>query len=195
MINNAAPCCSAAQACEAEPSCGALCICQGPLLADMRNYTITWRISTASGQISNREKNGVLGGGMHRGLLSFLLRCFSLLLSARVGFTALYHRGAFCRRPTDSRRCCLTLFYIRQRAGRLAPPLSFLSSTFQGRTCGRGGLLPAWPGSLPAVREKAWERRREGGRSEGVWTTTDEQVRRSRSVETTANNVYPPPQL
>lgn len=144
----------------------------------------------------------MLGGGTYRGLLSFLLRCFSLLLSARVGFTALYHRGAFCRRPSDSRRCCWTLFYIRQRARRPAAPLSFLSSTFLGHTCGRGGLLPAWPGSLPAVREKARERGEgekergmEGGRSDGVWTTTDEQVRQSRSVETTANNVYPPPQL
>lgn len=61
VINKAAPRCSAAQACEAEACCGALCICQGPLLADMRNYTFTWRISTASGQISKRKEMACLG--------------------------------------------------------------------------------------------------------------------------------------
>lgn len=30
----------------------------------------------------------------------------------------------------------------------------------------------------------------EGGRSEGFWTTTDERVRQSRSVETAVSDVY-----
>lgn len=114
-----------------------------------------------------------LGEGTHRGLLPFLPCCFTLVLSARVGFTTLYRQGALCRRLSDSRRRRLTLFKSGTEPGGRLHPFSFLSSTFQGRTCGRVGLHPAWLGSPPADgkrrgREGVRERGRNGGKEGGL---------------------------
>lgn len=130
----------------------------------------------------HRGKKRVFGGGTYRGLLPFLLSCFSLQLSACVGFMASHHLGVFRRRPSYS-RCCLT-FHIRRRAG--CPPLISLNDFLRTHTLKRC-LLPVWPESRRGgAREGGGER----GKSEGFWTTTDERVRQSRSVETGARDVY-----